>query len=125
MPFTPEQLLLRPWRTGRKVGRTLYGVVGDDSSDDDVLLGMLDSRLHASAVAYAHNAALVQARSAPSASVEVTLPPRRPAAELLGEGWDRLAPELDMLLADLPYTRKVRLLALVVQVGVAVEELRE
>lgn len=31
------------WRPGRKVGRTIYRQVGDDPSDDDVLIGVMDT----------------------------------------------------------------------------------
>jgi hypothetical protein len=30
------------WRTGRKVGRTIYLQLGQDPSDDDVLIGVMD-----------------------------------------------------------------------------------
>lgn len=32
-----------PWRIGRKVGRTIYVQVGDHASDDDHLIGMMDT----------------------------------------------------------------------------------
>lgn len=31
------------WRTGRKVGRTIYEQVGTDPSDDDRLIGIMDT----------------------------------------------------------------------------------
>jgi len=31
------------WRTGRKVGRTIYGQVGDEASDGDHLIGVMDT----------------------------------------------------------------------------------
>ena len=31
------------WRVGRKLGRTIYVQVGDAPSDDDVLIGVMDS----------------------------------------------------------------------------------
>ena len=31
------------WRTGRKVGRTIYSQVGDEPSDDDELIGVMDT----------------------------------------------------------------------------------
>jgi len=31
------------WRTGRKVGRTIYSQVGDEPSDDDELIGVFDT----------------------------------------------------------------------------------
>jgi hypothetical protein len=33
----------RRWRVGRKVGRTIYLQVGDEPSDDDVLVGVMDT----------------------------------------------------------------------------------
>jgi len=32
-----------PWRTGRKVGRTIYTQVGDEPSDCDRLIGVMDT----------------------------------------------------------------------------------
>lgn len=46
-----------PWRVGRKLGRTVYVVVGDEPSDD-VCIGILDTSLFARHVVEAHNAAL-------------------------------------------------------------------
>jgi len=31
------------WRTGRKVGRTIYSQVGDEPSDGDILIGVMDT----------------------------------------------------------------------------------
>lgn len=31
------------WRTGRTVGRTIYRQVGPEPSDDDVLIGVMDT----------------------------------------------------------------------------------
>lgn len=45
----------RPWRTGRKVGRTIYVVVGAQPSDDDVLIGLMDTPGLAQATVIAHN----------------------------------------------------------------------
>lgn len=47
-----------PWRVGRRVGRTVYAVVGLDPSDDDILIGVMDTRALASAVVRAHNRAI-------------------------------------------------------------------
>lgn len=48
-----------PWRTGQSIGRTIYATARPDPSDDDRVIGMLDTpELAAEAVA-AHNAALV------------------------------------------------------------------
>lgn len=44
-----------PWRVGRKVGRTIYMVVGPEPSDDDVLIGVMDSPEIAGEAVCAHN----------------------------------------------------------------------
>ncbi len=51
-------LTLLPWRVGRKVGRTIYAVVSDNPSDDDWLIGMMDTRELAAEAVSAHNARL-------------------------------------------------------------------
>lgn len=48
-------LLLRPWRTGRKVARNVYAQVGDDPADDDVLIGQMDTGQLARECVYRHN----------------------------------------------------------------------
>lgn len=55
--LTPENLAALRWRTGRKVGRTLYAQLGPDPSDGDVLIGVLDHARLATEAADAHNAA--------------------------------------------------------------------
>jgi hypothetical protein len=50
-----DSLLLLPWRTGRKVGRTIYAVTGQEPSDDDVLIGMMDTPELAAETCAAHN----------------------------------------------------------------------
>lgn len=52
---TPQR---SPWRVGRKVGRTIYALVGGEPSDEDELIGVMDSRAVASAAVEAHNASL-------------------------------------------------------------------
>ncbi len=53
---TPDQYTAYPWRVGRKVGRTIYAQVSGKPSDEDVLIGVMDSPgLAAEAVAN-HNA---------------------------------------------------------------------
>jgi hypothetical protein len=47
-----------PWRVGRKLGRTIYVVVNDEPSDQDVCLGMLDTSVLAQHIVDLHNAAL-------------------------------------------------------------------
>lgn len=46
------------WRVGRKVGRTLYAMVGDEPSDDDQLIGMMDTPELARSVVTAREAHL-------------------------------------------------------------------
>lgn len=51
--------ILREWRVGRKIGRTIYAQVhGEEPSDDDVLLGMMDTEWLAKEVVEAHNKVL-------------------------------------------------------------------
>lgn len=37
----PDVLKLR-WRVGRKLGRTLYAMLNEEPTDNDILLGMVD-----------------------------------------------------------------------------------
>ena len=48
-------LLSLPWRTGRKVGRTMYARLGPEASDEDPLIGMMDTPELAAAAVAAHN----------------------------------------------------------------------
>jgi hypothetical protein len=41
--ITGDGLGGKPWRTGRKVGRTIYAQLGDVPSDDDPLIGVMDT----------------------------------------------------------------------------------
>ncbi len=43
------------WRTGRKVGRTIYAKVGGSTPDEDALIGMMDTSGLAAVVVEAHN----------------------------------------------------------------------
>jgi hypothetical protein len=45
-----------PWRVGRKVGRTIYVQEGDDPSDEDMLIGVMDTEYLAELVVEAVNA---------------------------------------------------------------------
>lgn len=40
-PYKPNP---QKWRVGRKVGRTIYRQEGDQPSDSDPLIGMMDTR---------------------------------------------------------------------------------
>lgn len=46
------------WRTGRKVKRTIYRQVGPEPSDDDVLIGVMDTPELAAEAVDARNARL-------------------------------------------------------------------
>lgn len=54
-PLFPSSLEMRLWRTGRKVGRTIYACVGD-STRNDVLIGMMDTPALANCTVDVHNA---------------------------------------------------------------------
>jgi hypothetical protein len=43
------------WRTGRHVGRTIYAMEGDKPSNQDLLIGIMDTAELASDVVNAHN----------------------------------------------------------------------
>lgn len=47
--------LTRPWRVGRKVGRTIYSCAGTGDPDDDRLIGMLDTHALAAEAVAGHN----------------------------------------------------------------------
>jgi hypothetical protein len=50
--------LTMPWRTGRKVGRTIYAQTADEPNDHDALIGVMDTRELADHAVKAHNAVL-------------------------------------------------------------------
>jgi hypothetical protein len=59
--MTSEKPLLRArWRVGRKVGRTIYAMVGSEPSDLDMLIGVMDSEALARDAVSAHNTRLAQ-----------------------------------------------------------------
>jgi hypothetical protein len=47
-----------PWRWGRKVGRTIYAQLGPEPSDDDTLIGTMDTDVLAAVAVAAHNLVL-------------------------------------------------------------------
>lgn len=53
--MTQINLAEAPWRPGRKVGRTIYAMVGPYPSDDDVLIGVMDTPELAEYAVDAHN----------------------------------------------------------------------
>jgi hypothetical protein len=55
--LAPEKLM---WRQGRKVGRTVYAMVGLLADDHDLLIGMFDTAKLAEAAVRAHNSAMIR-----------------------------------------------------------------
>lgn len=47
-----------PWRTGQKLGRTIYAQAGDEPTETDEFLGMMESPELAQRVVDLHNADL-------------------------------------------------------------------
>jgi hypothetical protein len=56
----PETFHWHLWRVGRKVGRTIYVQFGIEPSDDDVLIGVMDTPWLAAEAINAHNAVLAK-----------------------------------------------------------------
>lgn len=56
----PPNFALLPWRTGRRVGRTVYVVPpdGPDPNDGACLIGVMDTAELAAHVVWAHNQTL-------------------------------------------------------------------
>ena len=50
-----NESVTRKWRTGRKVGRTIYVQIGDEPSNNDVLIGVMDTPELAQAAVDSHN----------------------------------------------------------------------
>jgi hypothetical protein len=57
---TPDDIILMPWRTGRKVGKNIYAIVGAEPSDDDIDIGRMDSESVAAIAVLQHNNALAE-----------------------------------------------------------------
>lgn len=51
-------LIIRRWRTGRKVYRTIYAVMRGEPSDYDILIGTMDTPSLAAEAVRAHNRVL-------------------------------------------------------------------
>lgn len=49
---------IRPWRVGRKLGRTIYVSLDPDEPDNDLLIGIMDIPALAKMVVETHNASL-------------------------------------------------------------------
>lgn len=46
------------WRVGRKLGRTIYAMLGEQPSEDDLLLGVMDEEYMAQHIVDIHNETL-------------------------------------------------------------------
>lgn len=55
MPGQSVDLARLLWRVDRRVGRTVYAVVGQEPSDVDILIGVMDTPDLAAAAVVAHN----------------------------------------------------------------------
>jgi hypothetical protein len=53
--YTEGDLIVARWRTGRKVGRTIYAQARDEPSDEDLLIGVMDSPRLAARLVQDHN----------------------------------------------------------------------
>jgi hypothetical protein len=62
MPTTLVSYESMFWRTGRRVGRTVYAMLDLDPSDIDPLIGVMDTKALAEAAVRAHNAELKAVR---------------------------------------------------------------
>lgn len=58
-------VLTLPWRTGRRVGRTVYAQFSKDPAGTDVLIGVMDTPELADEAVASHNAVLAM-RPAPA-----------------------------------------------------------
>lgn len=54
-PASVELFMTYPWRTGRRNHRVLYAVLGDEPSDDDVMIGSVDYPEVANLIVMCHN----------------------------------------------------------------------
>lgn len=52
-----------PWRAGRKTGRVLYAQLGAEPSDEDPLIGIMDTPALADAAVTAHNGSIARDRA--------------------------------------------------------------
>jgi hypothetical protein len=56
--FESRELIDTPWRVGRKLGRTIYAQLFNEPSDDDPVIGIMDSEDLAKAAVELHNMAI-------------------------------------------------------------------
>ncbi len=55
-----DDYVLQAWRCGRKVGRTIYVMTGELATEDDPLIGVMDTPALAAAAVIAHNSFLLR-----------------------------------------------------------------
>lgn len=57
--YTSGDIVSMNWRTGRKLGRTIYAMIDKEPSDNDILIGMMDHESIAAIAVLNHNNQLV------------------------------------------------------------------
>lgn len=74
--MSPEELLVigLRWRTGQKLGRTIYAQISHEPSDRDMLIGLMDTAEFAAHVVEVHNKGIPDAEGV-LARMPVTRPP--------------------------------------------------
>jgi hypothetical protein len=55
----PPTILAHEWRQGRWVGRCIHMMVGDEPSEEDILIGVFDDPALAEHIVALHNSALI------------------------------------------------------------------
>jgi len=56
--FSTGEIVLMRWRTGRKIGKNIYAMVGDEPSDEDIDIGRMDHEEIAAIAVLNHNNSL-------------------------------------------------------------------
>jgi hypothetical protein len=59
----PSMYQWHTWRIGSKVGRTIHAQLGELPSDDDPLIGVMDTPQLAEEIVNSHNAALARVQT--------------------------------------------------------------
>ena len=53
--FSDGDIVLMRWRIGRKIGKNIYAMVGDEPSDEDIDIGRMDNESIAAIAVLNHN----------------------------------------------------------------------
>jgi hypothetical protein len=54
-PAATQLAMTYRWRTGRRNGRVLYALIGDEPSDDDIMIAAVDAPEIAHLIVLTHN----------------------------------------------------------------------